>query len=52
MPIPEDLKEYAERATVEDRPRAAKAIPKVPVPRKDPVYGVHGPLSKLWKKSK
>ena len=43
---------YDECATVEDRPRALKTIPKVPVPRKDPVYGVHGPLSKLWKKSK
>ena len=43
---------YDECATVKDRPRALKAIPKVPVPRKDPVYGVHGPLSKLWKKSK
>ena len=52
MPIPEDLKEYAERATVEDRPRALKAIPKVPVPRKDPVYGAGGPLLKLWKGAK
>jgi uncharacterized protein YjlB len=43
---------YDECATVKDRPRALKTIPKVPVPRKDPVYGVHGPLSKLWKKSK
>ena len=49
MPIPEDLKEYAERATVEDRPRALKAIPKVPVPSNDPIFGGHGLLSKLWK---
>jgi hypothetical protein len=28
-----------------------KTIPKVP-PRKDPVYGTGGPLSKLWKKAK
>jgi uncharacterized protein YjlB len=36
--------------TVEDRPTALKTIPKVPQPRKDPVYGAGGPLSKLWKK--
>ena len=34
------------------RPRAQKTIPKVPVPRKDPVYGAGRPLSKLWKKGK
>jgi uncharacterized protein YjlB len=37
---------------VEDRPRALKAIPKVPPPRKDPVYGTGGSLSKLWKRAK
>jgi uncharacterized protein YjlB len=37
---------------VDDRPRALKTIPKVPVPRKDPVYGSGGSLSKLWKKAK
>jgi uncharacterized protein YjlB len=37
---------------VEDRPRAVKAIPKVPSPRRDPVYGTGGPLSNLWKKAK
>ena len=37
---------------VEDRPRALKTIPKVPPPRKDPVYGTGGPLPKLWKKAK
>jgi uncharacterized protein YjlB len=38
--------------TIEERPRALKTIPKVPPPRKDPVYGTGGPLSKLWKKPK
>ncbi|KRP91433.1 cupin [Bradyrhizobium pachyrhizi] len=43
---------YDECTSVEDRQRALKAIPKVSVPRKDPVYGAGGPLSKLWKKAK
>ena len=43
---------YDECTTVDDRPRALKTIPKVPVPRKDPVYGSGGALSKLWKKAK
>lgn len=43
---------YDECTTVEDRPRALKTIPKLPVPRKDPVYGAGGSLSKLWKKVK
>jgi len=33
---------YDECTTVEERPRALKTIPKVPVPRKDPVYGAGG----------
>jgi uncharacterized protein YjlB len=41
---------YDECTTVEDRHRALKTIPRVAVPRKDPVYGANGPLSKLWKK--
>ena len=40
---------YDECTTVEDRRRALKTIPKVPVPRKDPAYGAAGPLKKLWK---
>jgi uncharacterized protein YjlB len=43
---------YDECTTIEHRPRALKTIPKVPPPRKDPVYGPAGPVSKLWKKSK
>ncbi|BAC52906.1 bll7641 [Bradyrhizobium diazoefficiens USDA 110] len=43
---------YDECTTVEDRPRALKTIPKVPVPRKDPAYGGAGPLKKLWKRPK
>ena len=43
---------YDECTTVEDRPRALKTIPKVPMPRKDPVYGARGSLSQLWKKAK
>ena len=43
---------YDECTTVDDRPRALKTIPKVALPRKDPVYGSGGPLSKLWKKAR
>ncbi len=43
---------YDECTSVEERQRALKAIPKVSVPRKDPVYGTGGPLSKLWKGAK
>jgi uncharacterized protein YjlB len=43
---------YDECTTVEDRPCALKAIPKVALPRKDPVSGTDGPLSKCWKKAR
>jgi hypothetical protein len=38
--------------SIEDHARALKTIPKVGVPRKDPVYGKDGSLSKLWKRPK
>ncbi|MGL9622368.1 cupin domain-containing protein [Bradyrhizobium sp. U531] len=43
---------YDECTEVEDRPKALKTIPRVPAPRKDPVYGRQGQLLKLWKKPK
>lgn len=43
---------YDECTAAEDPPKALKTIPKVPQPRKDPVYEADGPLSKLWKKAK
>ena len=36
--------------TSEDHDRALKTIPKVAQPRKDPVFGLRGPLLKVWKK--
>ena len=38
--------------TVKDHRRALKTIPKVGLPRRDPVYGTGGPLLKLWKRPK
>jgi uncharacterized protein YjlB len=43
---------YDEFASIEDRRRALKTIPKEPQPRKDPVFGAGGQLLKLWKKAK
>lgn len=43
---------YDERTNVDDRPRTLKTIPKVPVPRKDPLGGESDRLTKLWKNQK
>ena len=37
------------RESLEDHTKASKTIPKVPKPRKDPVYGGDGPLHALWR---
>jgi uncharacterized protein YjlB len=34
----------------QERGRALKSIPKVPLPDKDPVYGASGPLLAAWKR--
>jgi uncharacterized protein YjlB len=39
------------RASQEEHDHAVKRIPKVPIPRKDPIYGSGGPLVHLWLKS-
>ena len=42
--------EYDEcRGKPEEYERALRSIPKVPVPKKDPVFGDAGPLIKLWR---
>jgi uncharacterized protein YjlB len=41
---------YDECAKPEDHPRAIKTIPKVALPRKDPVYGGNGPLKAEWRR--
>jgi uncharacterized protein YjlB len=40
---------YDECTTSESHERAVKSIPKVGRPRKDPVYGIGGPLLRTWK---
>jgi uncharacterized protein YjlB len=40
---------YDECTKPEQHARALKTIPKVPRPRKDPVYGADGPLLAVWK---
>jgi uncharacterized protein YjlB len=39
------------RVSEEEHDRAVKTIPKVPIPKKDPVYGSGGPLIHLWHKN-
>ena len=39
------------RASEAEHDRAVKTIPRVAIPRKDPVYGSSGPLRHLWHKS-
>lgn len=39
------------RPTRENRSEALKTIPKVALPKCDPIYGASGPLTKLWGKA-
>lgn len=39
------------RPTLENHRKALKTIPKVALPKSDPIYGANGPLTKLWGKS-
>ena len=43
---------YDECTKPEQHARALKTIPKVPRPRKDPVFGAEGPLLAIWKTNK
>jgi uncharacterized protein YjlB len=43
---------YDECTKPEQHARALKTIPKVPRPRKDPVYGADGPLLTVWRSKK
>jgi uncharacterized protein YjlB len=38
------------RGSKEEHERAMNTVPKVPIPKKDPVYGSGGPLAHLWHK--
>jgi uncharacterized protein YjlB len=40
------------KASEKEHERAVRLVARVPVPRKDPVYGPDGPLRKLWRKRK
>jgi uncharacterized protein YjlB len=39
-----------QRATPENHAKALKTIPRVEVPRTDPLMGADGPLVKLWRR--
>jgi uncharacterized protein YjlB len=43
---------YDECTSSKDHERALKTIPKVGRPRKDPVFGGNGPLSKAWQSAR
>ena len=38
------------RGSKAEHAKALESIPKVPLPKSDPVYGVKGPLLELWRK--
>jgi uncharacterized protein YjlB len=45
--------EYEEyEGSLSEHGRALRMIPKVPLPKKDPVYGADGPLRRLWAREK
>jgi uncharacterized protein YjlB len=37
------------RGTSAEHARALETIPRVPLPQSDPLFGAHGPLTKLWR---
>src|SRR5688572_4208487 len=37
------------RGTTDEHARALETIPRVPLPKSDPLFGADGPLTKLWR---